>query len=497
MSSIESRRVVQRLWHFCNVLRDDGLSYPDYCEQLTYLLFLKMAQEQRDDGAKTLIPEAYDWDSLLSKRGRSLANHYSAALVALGRRPGLLGTIFNGAKNKIKDPAKLRLLIVDLVNKERWTGLDIDVKGEAYEGLLEKNAQDAKSGAGQYFTPRALVRAVVSVIDPKPGETISDPACGTCGFLLAAHEHILKSHPEMTARERRRLRESSFLGTELVDAVARLGAMNLLLHGIGSPTQTENQPIVVGDSLRAKPTRRFDVIVTNPPFGKKSSITLAADMDDEDRQDLTVDRSDFWVETSNKQLNFVQHVYNLLKPGGRAALVVPDNVLFEGGAGEVIRRKLLETCRVHTLLRLPSGIFYAQGVKANVLFLDRRARTAATDERKLWIYDLRSRNRMTLKTRPLSTEDLDDFVKCYRGGDGGMRTETRTPDDSSPNRWRGFTYDELKSREKCSWDILWLRDDNLLPGKDLDPAKIGETMRATLQVALAGIQRATEGLDGV
>jgi type I restriction enzyme M protein len=377
-----SNGIVQKLWNYCNILRDDGLSYGDYIEQLTFLLFLKMADERQGlfPNQPTLIPKALDWKSLERLDGDDLDQHYRHILVELGKKPGLLGTIFRKAQNKIQDPAKLKRLVSDLIGREQWTTLGVDVKGDAYEGLLEKNAADVKGGAGQYFTPRALIQAIVEVMHPEPGQRIHDPACGTGGFLLAVHDYI-SGHYTLDKDDKRFLKEKALSGTEIVDGAARLCAMNLFLHGTGG-----EDSIAVNDALIGKGARDFDMVLTNPPFGKKSSITVIGEDGDEQRETLTIVRDDFWATTSNKQLNFVQHVRSLLKIDGHAAMVVPDNVLFEGGAGETIRRRLLHDCDVHTLLRLPTGIFYAQGVKANVLFFDRKVASEKPWTKKLWIY---------------------------------------------------------------------------------------------------------------
>jgi type I restriction enzyme M protein len=324
-----------------------------------------------------------------------------------GKKPGLLGTIFRKAQNKIQDPAKLKRLVSDLIGREQWTTLGVDVKGDAYEGLLEKNAADVKGGAGQYFTPRALIQAIVDVMRPEPDKYIHDPACGTGGFLLAVHDYINK-HNTLDKDEKRFLKEKALSGTEIVDGAARLCAMNLFLHGVGG-----EDSITVGDALISRGSRDCDMVLTNPPFGKKSSVTVIGEDGEEQREVLTIVRDDFWATTSNKQLNFLQHVRSILRIDGRAAIVVPDNVLFEGGAGETIRRRLLHDCDVHTLLRLPTGIFYAQGVKANVLFFDRRIASEKPWTTKLWIYDFRTNQHFTLKTNPLRREDLNDFVACY------------------------------------------------------------------------------------
>lgn len=340
----DSQQIVQKLWSYCNILRDDGLSYPDYVEQLTYLLFLKMAYERTEASPERtpIIPKGYDWQSLVSQEGKQLHAHYSKILKKLSAGKGMLGIIFRKAENKIRDPAKLRLLVVDLIDKRNWSALDADVKGDAYEGLLEKNAQDTKSGAGQYFTPRPLIQAVVECVRPQPGETMCDPACGTCGFLLAAYDYILKHNLRLTEAQKRHLKLKAIHGIELVDAVTRLGAMNLLLHGIGPIDNESEPPIITADSLDEDQGDRYDIVLTNPPFGKKSSVTVVTKSGERERKTMSIVRDDFRVSSSNKQINFVQHVMTILKINGRAAVVVPDNVLFEGGAGETLRRQLLQ-----------------------------------------------------------------------------------------------------------------------------------------------------------
>ena len=394
----ESATIVQRLWNYCNVLRDDGVSYGDYVEQLTYLLFLKMDEEQATWGLReSAIPEPYNWASLRDLEGAALENHYREILIELGKGSGLIPVIFRKAQNRIQDPAKLRRLIT-LIEGENWMGLDIDVKADIYEGLLEKNAQDIKSGAGQYFTPRPLIQAIVDVMRPLPGQRICDPAAGTGGFLLAAHKYV-EDHHQLNRSQYSHLNHEALHGWEIVDNTARLCVMNLYLHGIGA--NGGQSPIRVDDSLAKHPGDYFDMVLTNPPFGKKSSVTYITDEGEIRREAQNVVRQDFWTSTSNKQLNFVQHVRSILEINGRAAVVVPDNVLFEGGAGETVRRNLLQECDVHTLLRLPTGVFYAQGVKANVLFFDRRAGSETAATMALWIYDLRTNERFTLKQNPL------------------------------------------------------------------------------------------------
>jgi type I restriction enzyme M protein len=486
MSQNHSKQIVDKLWNYCNVLRDDGLSYQDYLEQLTYLLFLKMADERARWGEAPIVPAGYDWPSLLARDGDELETHYRHILEELGKKRGMLGLIFRKAQNRIQDPAKLRRLIVDLIDREEWSSLDADVKGDAYEGLLEKNAQDTKGGAGQYFTPRPLIQAIVEVMRPRPGERIADPACGTGGFLLAAHDYIVRHHGEtMSREEKRHLKYEALRGIDIVDSVARLCAMNLILHGIGPMDGEAELPIRTDDALRQDTGERFDVVLTNPPFGRKSSVKVINAEGEDERQALTVVRDDFWASTSNKQLNFLQHVHTMLKINGRAAVVVPDNVLFEGGAGETIRRKLLQQCDVHTLLRLPTGIFYAQGVKANVLFFEKKPGREEPWTKKLWIYDLRTNKHFTLKQNPLTRADLDEFVACYNPENRHDRRETWS--EANPDgRWRAFDYEELVARDKASLDIFWLRDEALeesanLPEPDVIAAEIIEDLRAALE----------------
>lgn len=479
----ESSAIVSKLWNYCNVLRDDGVSYGDYVEQLTYLLFLKMADEQiKFLGKKSAIPNGYGWQSLLKKDGDELETHYKHILETLAKEKGMLGVIFRKSQNKVQDPAKLKRL-VEMIDGETWVGLDIDVKGDIYEGLLQKNAEDIKGGAGQYFTPRPLIKAMVAVMLPKPGERICDPACGTGGFFLAAHDYLSHNY-QLDKRQKKKLKESTFNGKDIVDAVVRLCVMNLYLHGIGG----EDVPIESGDSLISDPGDRFELVMTNPPFGKKSSITIVNGEGKADRQALTYEREDFWATTSNKQLNFLQHVKTLLKINGRCAIVVPDNVLFEGGAGETVRRKLLHECDVHTLLRLPTGVFYAQGVKANVLFFDRKPASEKPWTQKLWIYDLRTNMHFTLKTNPLRLDDLADFIKCYNPENRFERKETE--------RFKTFSYDDLTQRDKVSLDIFWLKDESLEDSENLPaPEVLAQDITENLEAALGQFSSIYEDLE--
>jgi type I restriction enzyme M protein len=413
--------IVNKLWNYCDVLRDDGVSYGDYVEQLTYLIFLKMADEETKILSKEpVVPEEYNWDKLKTLTGEELEDQYREILAELGNQSGLLGKIFQKSQNKIQDPAKLRRLIV-MIDEETWRGLDVDVKGAIYEGLLQKNAEDVKSGAGQYFTPRPLIKAMVECINPEPKETIMDPACGTGGFFIAAHDYISNNY-SLDKEEKEFLKYDTFTGWEIVQDTARLCLMNMYLHGIEA--REDEVPITVDDSLAKEPSKHFDIVLTNPPFGRKSSITVFNGRGEARRETLTYSRPDFWTTTNNKQLNFLQHVKNLLKIHGRAAIVVPDNVLFEGGAGETVRRLLLQECDCHTLLRLPTGVFYAQGVKANVLFFERKPGAEEPWTKDLWIYDLRTNKHFTLIRNPLTYQDLKDFIECYNPSNKHQREET-------------------------------------------------------------------------
>ncbi len=439
-----SSAIVQKVWNYAHVLKDDGLAFMDYTEQITYLLFLKMAWEQRLTGASE-IPSRYTWGALKNIPDKvKLLERYHQGLRKLSEHPGLIGLIFTKPQSKITDPAKLRLLI-QMIDSEDWSSLDQDVKGEVYEGLLAKNADDVRGGAGQYFTPRPVIRAIVEVMRPETSMRISDPACGTGGFLLAAFEYLKER--TVGAKEAAYLRTRTLHGVDLVPNVARLCAMNLFLHGIG--TDHRHPVISVSDSLESK-AEPVDMVLTNPPFGKKSSFIIIGADGKNQTDKISYEREDFWTTTSNKQLNFVQHVHSMLKDDGRAAVVVPDNVLFEGGAGEKIRRALLQQCDVHTLLRLPTGIWYSPGVKANVLFFDKKplSKTAATKE--VWVYDLRSGRSFSLRQNPIRPDDLTDFIHCYHAENRARRRE-------SPH-FRRFKYSEIITSDKASLDIQWQQE---------------------------------------
>ncbi len=500
-----SQQIVNKAWNFAHVLRDDGLSYMGYTEQISFLLFLKMAHQrtQPPHGEPPLVPPALGWGSLLALDGDELEVHYRHILEQLSQQPGMLGAIFKKARPDIQNPATLKRLIIDLIEPEDWLSMQADIKGDIYEGLLSRSAEESPKGAGQYFTPRAVIQTIVDVAQPSPDDTVCDPACGTAGFLLAAHSFVSRHFGSgLDVDQKRHLRTGLVHGMELVPATGRLAIMNLLLHGINA----ESCPIEVGvDSLAKDPSRKFSLVLTNPPFGKKSSIAIVNEEGDLEKEEHAYQRDGFWVTTKNKQLNFLQHVTTLLKIHGRCAIVVPDNVLFEGGAGETVRRTLLKNYDVHTLLRLPTGIFYAQGVKANVLFFDAKPAQEAPWTQKLWVYDFRTNVHFTLKTNPLRREHLDDFIGCYynipptevaalRDPNHPARPSvitrlTREPtwSETSPEgRWRCFDYEELAKRDKANLDIFWLKDKSLedsdnLPEPDDLARVIADDLRAVLE----------------
>ena len=472
----------------CGPLRDDGVSYGDYLEQLTYLIFLKMSDEyskppyKKDAG----IPKGYTWSDMNMLKGAELEAQYKKTLETLATKGGILGQIFSQASNKISNAAIL-YRIVQMIDKEKWVSMSSDVKGEIYEGLLQKNAEDIKSGAGQYFTPRPLIRAMVECLRPEPMKTIADPCCGSGGFFLAAQEFL--ANPKNYTLDRAQkafLKNETFYGNELVKTTFKMALMNLYLHNIGDIYG--NVPVAQGDSLLTDPGWRVDYVLTNPPFGKKSSITMTNEEGEEEQEDLVYNRQDFWTTSSNKQLNFVQHINTILKATGKAAVVVPDNVLFEGGAGETVRQKLLQTTDLHTILRLPTGIFYKPGVKANVIFFDKKPASPARQTKEVWIYDFRTNIHFTLKQNPMSDADLRDFVSCYNPVNRHKRRETyskKNPD----GRWRKFSVDEILKRDKTSLDICWIKDKSLADLDNLpDPETLADDIIENLQRALESFQ---------
>ena len=479
-----SSTIVQKIWNFCNTLRDDGVSYGDYLEQLTYLLFLKMADEYSKPPHKRTdinIPAEMNWETLTEKSGDELERHYNKILRSLGKEKGILGQIFTKSQNKIQDPAKLYKLI-QLIDAENWVGMGVKDKGDIYEGILKKNAEDTKSGAGQYFTPRELISAMVECVRPEPKKTIADPACGTGGFFLGAYDFLASQ--DLDKAEREFLKSNTFIGNEIVANTRRLCLMNLFLHGIGDISAKESF-ISSEDALLSTPKTTFDYVLANPPFGKKSSMTITNEDGEEEKDDLIYNRQDFIVTTSNKQLNFLQHIMSMLNTTGKAAVVLPDNVLFEGGVGEKVRQALLQKTDLHTILRLPTGIFYAHGVKANVLFFDGKPASKNPWTKEIWVYDYRTNVHHTLKKNPLNVESLRDFITCYNPKNRHKRKETWS--EANPEgRWRKFDYDDIIARDKTSLDISWLKDNSLadldnLPDPDVLAAEIIENLEAGLE----------------
>lgn len=492
MSSESS--IVSKVWNFANVLRDDGVSYGDYLEQLTYLLFLKMVDEfsKPPYNRKIGVPEGYDWESLVNKRGAELDSHYSKMLRELANAKGILGQIFVKSQNKIQDPAKL-YKVIDMVDKEKWSMMGADLKGKIYEGLLEKNAEDTKSGAGQYFTPRALIKAMVACVQPEPMKTISDPACGTGGFFLASYDYIIDNY-DLNRDQKEFLKNRTFFGNEIVANTRRLCLMNMFLHNIG---EIDGETFVSSaDALVADEGKRYDYVLANPPFGKKSSMTFTNEEGEQEREDLVYNRQDFWASTSNKQLNFLQHIRTLLKENGVAAVVLPDNVLFEGGAGETVRKQLMQSTELHTILRLPTGIFYRPGVKANVLFFDNRPGARDPWTKDVWIYDYRTNVHHTLKKKPLQFEDMQEFISCYNPSNRNNRKETWS-EENQEGRWRKFTYDDIITRDKTNLDIFWLKDESLADLDNLpDPDILANEIIENLEAGLESFREVMETLNG-
>ena len=480
--SEQTTTIISKVWGMCGPLRDDGVSYGDYLEQLTYLIFLKMSDEYAKPPykRKTGIPEGYGWSDMNTLKGAELETKYKEILEKLAEQGGILSKIFKGATNKISNAAILSR-IVAMIDKEKWVSMSSDVKDEIYEGLLQKNAEDIKSGAGQYFTPRPLIKAMVKCIRPEPMKTIVDPCCGSGGFLLAAQDFIANTYT-LDREQKEFMKAEAFRGNELVATTFKLCLMNLYLHNIGDIYG--NIPVTLGDALLMDSGERYDYVLTNPPFGKKSSITFTNEEGEQEDEDLVYNRQDFWTTSSNKQLNFVQHINTILKATGKAAVVVPDNVLFEGGAGEIVRQKLLETTDLHTILRLPTGIFYKPGVKANVIFFDKRPASPDIQTKEVWVYDFRTNVHFTLKKNPMTEADLVDFIKCYHPDNRYNRYETWS-EETPEGRFRRFSIDEIMQRDKLSLDIFWLKDKSLADLEHLPPAdELADDIIENLQSAL-------------
>lgn len=464
MASNTETSLTKKVWTLATTLAGQGIGFTDYITQLTYLLFLKMDNENTEIfGEDSSIPEGFRWCDLIDLDGLDLISQYESTLKKLSEEDNLIGTIFVKAQNKIDKPVYLKKVIT-MINEEQWLVMDGDVKGAIYESILEKNGQDKKSGAGQYFTPRSLIQAMVDVAQPKIGETVCDPACGTGGFLLAAYDYMKNQSQDKEKLDF--LRDKALHGYDNTALVVTLASMNLYLHGIG----TDRSPILCQDSLEKAPDTLVDVILANPPFGTRPAGSV------------DIDRQDFYVETKNNQLNFLQHMMVMLKNTGRAAVVLPDNVLFEGGAGETIRKELLKNFNLHTILRLPTGIFYAQGVKANVLFFQK-----GTPTKNVWYYDYRTGIKHTLATKPMQRQHLDDFVKCYNAENIAGRQETE--------RFKCYPVEELLARDKTSLDITWIKQTD-----DDEEVSLGElitTMEEKSQSIADAVARLKELMAGI
>lgn len=434
--------LIKKVWDIANVLAAAGVGFTDYITQLTYILFLKMDAEKEELGLGSSIPEGYKWKDIIELNGSDLVEKYEEILKELAKDDGLIGTIFTKASNKIDRPVLLAK-VIEMISGENWYMMEGDFKGAIYESILEKNGQDKKSGAGQYFTPRALIKAMVDVVDPKITETVADPACGTGGFLLAAFEHMKPQSKEIAKQNF--LKNNAFFGADNTPLVVTLASMNLYLHDIG----TTKSPIVCQDSLIDTSDKMYDVILANPPFGTRPQGSV----------EVYANRPEF-VKTSDNQVNFLQHIMSIVKTGGRVGVVLPDNVLTDGGATVKVREKLLKEFNLHTILRLPTGIFYANGVKTNVLFFDKGEPT-----QDIWVYDYRTGIKHTLTMKPMKRENLDDFVTCYCSGH--MQDRKQTYSEDNPNgRWRKFTAKEVYSRDQLKLDFKWMdlseKDDRTL-----------------------------------
>ncbi|MBY0485569.1 MAG: type I restriction-modification system subunit M [Flavobacteriaceae bacterium] len=486
---MSTNNLVAKIWSFCDTLRDDGVNYTDYLEQITYLLFLKMADEfaQPPYNRDFKLPEKCTWQYLKDHLDDNLNTFYIEALHTLSSSEGMLKHIFNGAQNKIHDPYKLKKLI-ELLDEEEWVSESNDVKGDIYESLLQKSAES--SGAGQYFTPRAIIKAMVECIQPKPKESIWDPSCGTGGFFLGAIEYLNTHYKKELEKKdvKEFFQKDTFKGWEIVPSTARLCFMNLFLHGVGDMQKTPDINIV--DSLLDPPIKKPKIILANPPFGKSSSYTITNDKKLGEQEDFKY-REDFWTTTGNKQLAFVQHIVAILQEKGRTAIVLPDNVLFEGGAGETIRKELLEKTDLHTILRLPTGIFYANGVKCNVLFLEKKK----SKNREIWFYDYRTNVHHTLKKQVLKYENLIPFVECYHAIDKEKINETWS-EENPKGRFRKYSYDEILARDKTNFDIFWLKDDSYIDLDSLpEPEILAQEIIDSLESALNSFREVVKSLS--
>ncbi len=463
---MNNQEIVAKLWNLCNVLRDDGITYHQYVTELTYILFLKMAKETATESA---IPEAYRWDELVGKSGIELKKYYLKLLTHLGEEcTGRIREIYAGSRSNIEEPKNLEKIITS-IDALDWYSAREEGLGNLYEGLLEKNANEKKSGAGQYFTPRVLINIMTKLIDPKPGERCNDPACGTFGFMIAADRHIKDqtSNLEVLSVDQQNFQiNKAFTGCELVHETHRLALMNAMLHDIDGK-------ILLADTLssQGETMKYFDVVLTNPPFGTKKGGERAT-------------RKDLVYPSSNKQLNFLQHIYRSLDTNGRAAVILPDNVLFADGDGASIRADLMDKCNLHTILRLPTGIFYAQGVKTNVLFFT-RGKAEKGNTKDVWFFDLRTNMQNFGKTNTLKEEHFEDFIKAYTAED---RTQVKD------ERFNCYTREQIAAKNN-SLDLGLIRDDSILDYEDLqDPIESGEEIIAKLEEAVDLIQSVVKEL---
>lgn len=462
--------LVKKVWDIANVLASAGVGFTDYITQLTYILFLKMDAEKEELGLGSSIPEGYKWKDIVELNGDDLIDKYEEVLKELSKDDCLIGTIFTKASNKINSPVHLAK-VLQMVGNENWYMMEGDFKGAIYEAILEKNGQDKKSGAGQYFTPRALIKAMVEVTDPKITETVADPACGTGGFLLAAFEHMKPQSKEIAKQNF--LKNNALFGADNTALVVTLASMNLYLHDIG----TEKSPIICQDSLLDTSERMFDVILANPPFGTRPQGSVAVDSA----------RPEF-IKTSDNQVNFLQHIMSIVKTGGRVAVVLPDNVLTDGNATAKVREKLLADFNLHTILRLPTGIFYAGGVKTNVLFFEKGTKT-----KDIWVYDYRTGVKHTMATKPMTRADLDDFVNCYCSGHLEDRKETYS--EENPNgRWKKFSEEEVYSRDHLKLDFKWM---DLTEKDERSIAELLDEMQEKASAIGTAVSKLQEILGGI
>ena len=460
--------LLKKVWDIANVLSSAGVGFTDYVTQLTYILFLKMDEEKETLGLNSTVPEGYKWKDLIKESGDELVTKYEEILEELATQDGLIGTIFTKATNKIDQPVMLKK-VIDMVNSENWYMMDGDFKGAIYEGILEKNGQDRKSGAGQYFTPRALIQAIVDVVDPKITEEVADPCCGTAGFLLAAYEHMRTQSKDI--EKQKFLKEHALHGADNTSLVVTLASMNLYLHDIG----IKSSPIEYKDSLVDTTDRMYDVILTNPPFGTRpqGSVNVAAS------------RPEF-IETSDNQVNFLQHIMSIVRTGGRVGVVLPDSVLTGDGTARKVREKLMKDFNLHTILRLPTGIFYANGVKTNVLFFDKGEPT-----KDIWVYDYRTGIKHTQVQNPLKRSDLQDFVDCYCAGH--MQDRQQTWSEENPNgRWRRFSEEDVANADNL--DFKWL---NLEESDDRTVSEILDEMQEEADGIAEAVARLKEMLGGI